>query len=167
MAFELRSRAFEDGAPIPVRHTCSGDDVSPPLAWSGEPEGTRSFALVVEDPDAPRGTFVHWVLFDIPAHVHSLDEGAGVEGLETSLPDGARQGMNDFRQSGWRGPCPPEGKHRYFFRLHALDTRILGLVQPSKAELEASMAGHILDTAELMGTCEPAWPGPEKAAPEP
>lgn len=152
MAFELTSEAFEEGATIPVRYTCEGEDVSPPVAWSGAPEDTQSFALVVEDPNAPRGAFDHWIVYDIPPHAAALPEDLGdsprLENLGESL-----QGKNDFGKVGWGGPCPPPGRpHRYVFRLYALDA-VPGLDPGVKREaLERALAGHVLATAELSGT---------------
>jgi len=153
MAFILTSSAFKDGATIPGKHTCDGVDVSPPLAWSGTPAGTRSVALIADDPDAPGGTWVHWVLYNLPAEVSELPENiAKVESLDLG---GARQGRNDFRRPGYGGPCPPPGPaHRYFFKLYALDTELPDLGTPTKAELEEAMRGDVLDQAELIGTYE-------------
>ena len=152
----LRSSAFVGGGAIPVRCTCEGDDVSPPLAWSGAPDGTRSFALVVDDPDAPdprapKMTWVHWVLYNIPASVTSLAEGAS-----RRLPPGALEGRNDWKRTGYGGPCPPVGRHRYFHKLYALDAELPDLREPTKAKLEAAMKGHVLAHAELVGTYEKA-----------
>ncbi|MCE5275157.1 MAG: YbhB/YbcL family Raf kinase inhibitor-like protein [Syntrophaceae bacterium] len=148
-AFELSSTAFKAGEPIPTRHTCRGEDVSPPLAWSGAPKATRSFALICDDPDAPLATWVHWVYYDIPASVYALPEAIG--SAEKPSPGGT-SGKNSFRKAGYGGPCPPFGTHRYFFRLYALDT-FLGLkAGATKKELVKAMNGHILDQAELMGT---------------
>ena len=151
MAFILTSAAFKDGATIPGKYTCDGVDVSPPLAWSGAPAGTRSFALVADDPDAPGGTWVHWVLYNLPADVSELPENiAKVESLDLG---GARQGRNDFRRPGYGGPCPPPGPaHRYFFKLYALDTRLQLKAGAQKKDVEAVMEGHVLGTAQLMGT---------------
>jgi Raf kinase inhibitor-like YbhB/YbcL family protein len=151
MAFALTSPAFADGAAIPVRHTCDGPDVSPPLAWSDAPAGTRSFALIMDDPDAPAGTWVHWVLYNLPAATLALpDTVAKVEGLDLG---GARQGRNDFRHPGYGGPCPPPGPaHRYIFKLYALDAVLPDLGAPTKAKLEKAMEGHVLEKAELVGT---------------
>jgi hypothetical protein len=146
----LWSPAFEEGKPIPVAYTCDGKDVSPPLNWEGAPEGTRSFALICDDPDAPMGTWVHWVLFNIPADSTSLPEGVPTD---AKLPDGARQGLSDFGRTGYGGPCPPRGKpHRYFFKLYALDTVLELEGNIRKADLERAMAGHVLAQAQLMGT---------------
>jgi Raf kinase inhibitor-like YbhB/YbcL family protein len=153
MAFTLRSSAFADGAEIPRRHTCEGEDVSPPLAWSDPPAGTRSFALVVDDPDAPdpkapQRTWVHWIVYGIPGDARALAEGAGAG----ELPPGARHGRNDWGRGDWGGPCPPIGRHRYFHRLYALDSELGDLHAPTKAALLRAMEGHVLAQAELMGT---------------
>ena len=149
----MKSSAFTDGQEIPRRYTCEGEDVSPPLAWSGAPAGTKTFALVVDDPDAPdpkapRMTWVHWVLYDIPATATALAEGA----KRAALPAGAREGKNDWRRTGYGGPCPPIGRHRYFHKLYALDAALGDLDTPAKAELERAMQGHVLAKAELIGT---------------
>jgi Raf kinase inhibitor-like YbhB/YbcL family protein len=151
MAFILTSTAFKDGATIPGKHTCDGVDVSPPLAWRGTPAGTRSVALIADDPDAPGGTWVHWVLYNLPAEVSELPENiAKVESLDLG---GARQGRNDFRRPGYGGPCPPPGPaHRYFFKLYALDTRLELKAGAQKKDVEAAMEGHVLGSAQLMGT---------------
>jgi Raf kinase inhibitor-like YbhB/YbcL family protein len=155
MAFSLTSPSFEHGGEIPIRHTCQGEDVSPALAWSAPPPGTKSFALVVDDPDAPdpqapKTTWVHWVLVDVPPTATGLPEGVGAE----ALPPGARQGLNDWKRPGYRGPCPPVGRHRYFHKLYALDTALPALSAPTKARLEEAMRGHVLGVAELVGTYE-------------
>jgi len=147
--FELRSSAFAMQSAIPARYTCEGDDVSPPLAWSAPPEGTRSFALVVSDPDAPdprapKTTWIHWVVYDLPAQARALPEGAGAG----ALPAGARGGSNDWKRTGWGGPCPPIGRHRYFFTLYALDAPLGDLGAPTRAELEQKMQGHVLGRAD-------------------
>ncbi|AXA35023.1 hypothetical protein BRCON_0246 [Candidatus Sumerlaea chitinivorans] len=147
--FELTSTAFRAGEMIPSKYTCDGPDVSPPLAWTGVPQGTQSLALIVDDPDAPRGTWVHWVLYDIPAQESSLPEAVPPD---PQLKNGARNGKNDFQRLGYGGPCPPSGTHRYFFKLYALDKK-LGLPSgATKAEVLKAMEGHILGQAELMGT---------------
>ena len=151
--FELSSSVFAPNGAIPSRYTCEGADVSPPLAWSGAPPGTASFALVVDDPDAPdpaapRRTWVHWVVYDIPAGATELAEGA------KQLPSPTRLGKSDFKVGPWRGPCPPIGRHRYFFKLYALDVATLRGDGMTKAELEAAMKGHVLGQAELVGTYE-------------
>lgn len=149
----VRSAAFHEGAEIPVRYTCEGADVPPALEWTGAPAGTRSFALVVDDPDAPdpaapQRTWVHWILYDLPPGCTGLPEAVGREGL----PTGTRQGVNDWKRTGWGGPCPPIGRHRYFFKLYALDEPLGDLGAPTKARLEAAMKGHVLAEARIMGT---------------
>jgi hypothetical protein len=153
MALSLTSPAFRDGSAIPPVHTCEGKDTSPALAWSGVPAGARSLALVVDDPDAPdpqapRMTWVHWVLYDIPPGAGSLGEGIAPK----DLPAGTREGVNDWKRTGYGGPCPPIGRHRYFFKLYALDTVLPDLGTPTKARLEKAMEGHVLGKAELVGT---------------
>lgn len=153
MPLAIRSPDFADHAPIPVRYTCDGENISPALAWSGAPSATRSFALVVVDPDAPdpaapKRTFVHWVLYDLPADVGGLAEAVTPD----ALPAGTRGGYNDAQTTGWTGPCPPIGRHRYFFRLHALDAMLGDLGTPTRAALEKAMEGHVLESAELVGT---------------
>jgi Raf kinase inhibitor-like YbhB/YbcL family protein len=141
----ISSSAFVHGGAIPRRHTCDGVDVSPELAWGSLPSGVRSLALIVDDPDAPRGTFTHWVVYGLSPSLRGIPEGA--------LPKGAHQGVNDFRRTAWSGPCPPGGRsHRYFFRLYALDAEITGLHQPSRTQLLHALEGHVLGTGELMGT---------------
>lgn len=149
MAFQLKSSAFQANGEIPRKYTCDGPDVSPPLAWTHPSEGTRSFALIVDDPDAPVGTWVHWVLYDLPASVRELPEGVP---KNQELDNGAKQGRNDFRRIGYGGPCPPPGPaHRYFFKLYALD-RSTGLkAGATKDELLRAMEGHILAQMELVG----------------
>ncbi len=146
---EIKSSAFGSGEMIPAKYTCDGADFSPPLDWSGSPAGTKSFALVCDDPDAPMGTWVHWVIFDIPPSATMLAEGIT---REKDLPGGGTQGINDFRKIGYGGPCPPGGTHRYFFKLYALDT-MLGLKPGiTKDQLLKALRGHILAEAQLMGT---------------
>jgi Raf kinase inhibitor-like YbhB/YbcL family protein len=149
-SFVISSTAFTSGASIPVQYTCDGTDISPPLQWSGAPEGTQSFALIVDDPDAPGGTFVHWVLFDMPATTTALAEAAS----PGALPAGSLEGLNDFGNQGYGGPCPPSGSsHRYYFRLYALDTAALGLAAgATRDQVDQAMSGRILAQAELMGT---------------
>ncbi len=150
MALTLSSSAFNPGAEIPKQYTCEGKDVSPPLSWSGTPAGTKSFALIADDPDAPVGTWVHWVLYDLPANATELPQ--GVPPSET-LPSGGTQGTNDFRKTGYGGPCPPPGKpHRYFFKLYALDAPTKLKARATKAEVLRAIEGHVLAQAELMGT---------------
>jgi Raf kinase inhibitor-like YbhB/YbcL family protein len=150
MAFKLTSSAFADGGAIPAKYTCEGGDVSPPLAWSGVPAGAKSLALVVDDPDAPdpkapKMTWVHWVLYDIPPAAAGIGEGA-------KPPAGTREGVNDWARTGYGGPCPPIGRHRYFHKLYALDTLLPDLKRPSKSQLEAAMHGHVIAEARLIGT---------------
>ena len=148
-AFELKSSAFKNGGYIPRRHTCLGGNVSPPLSWSGLPEGTQGLALICEDVDAPSGSFTHWIIFNIPGTVSSLPEGLAPSGV---VQEDMRQGINGFGQIGYRGPCPPPGKpHRYFFRLYALNTYFLLPPGCSKEELVQMMGGNILGTVELVG----------------
>lgn len=148
MALKLESPSFAEGGMIPRKYTCDGEDTSPELSWSGAPAGTRSFALVCDDPDAPAGTWVHWVLFNLPPEVNRLPEAVP---REPKLPGGGCQGKNDFRRLGYGGPCPPGGTHRYFFKLYALDSLLPLEPGITKRELEAAMKGHILAEAHLMG----------------
>lgn len=153
MALAIESSAFQQGGDIPRRHTCDGKDASPALRWSGAPDKTRSFALIVDDPDAPdpaapKRVYVHWVLYDIPPAVTSIDEG----GEQQVVKAGARQGKNDWQRTGYGGPCPPIGRHRYFFKLYALDAMLGDLGTPTKRDLERAMQGHVLASVELMGT---------------
>jgi len=146
--FELTSTAFASGETIPQQYTCDGDDVSPPLAWSDPPPGTQSFALIADDPDAPVGTWVHWVLYNLPAEARALPEAipAGAE-----LADGSRHGKNGWGRPGYGGPCPPSGTHRYFFRLYALDTALNLAAGASNKQVLQAMEGHVLAETELMG----------------
>lgn len=149
MTLRITSPAFEPHAEIPARFTCEGADVSPPLAWSDVPAGTRSLALVVDDPDAPdprapKTVWVHWVLYDIPADASSIAEG--------QKPHGAREGSNDWNTPGWRGPCPPIGRHRYVHHLYALDTVLPDLHRPDARALRRAIEGHVLAEASLVGT---------------
>jgi Raf kinase inhibitor-like YbhB/YbcL family protein len=149
MALQLTSTAFSPGELIPKKFTCDGPDVSPQLGWNGPPARTESFALIADDPDAPVGTWVHWVLYDLPANARELAEAVA---KQEQLPNGARQGRNDFGKTGYGGPCPPPGKpHRYFFKLYALDAKPNLKAGATKADLERAMKGHILGQAELMG----------------
>ena len=148
MAVQITSSAFSNGGMIPKRYTCDGTDVSPDLAWTGIPEGTRSLALICDDPDAPVGTWVHWVLFNIPPDETKLTADVGPE---ASLGSGAIHGTNDFRRLGYGGPCPPGGTHRYYFKLYALDTRLDLQSGATKAQVEDAMKGHILAEGRLMG----------------
>jgi len=154
MTMEITSPEFPPGGSIPVRYTCQGDDLSPPLRWRGVPAEAKSLALIVDDPDAPdpaapKVTWVHWVLYGMPATSEGLPENVGQR-----LPEGTRDGLNDWKRTGYGGPCPPIGRHRYFFKLYALDTDLGDLGGPSKAALEAAMAGHVVAQAELVGTYE-------------
>ena len=148
MALQLKTAAFKAGGNIPSKYTCNGGDTSPALAWSGAPAGTQAFALVMDDPDAPGGTWVHWLMYDVPTSVLELPEGVPAQ-LE--LPSGARQGRNDFRRVGYGGPCPPRGPaHRYFFRLYALDAKLNLRAGAVRADLDRAMRGHVVAEAELM-----------------
>ena len=148
MGLEISSSAFAEGEMIPTRYTCDGPDVSPDLSWSGVPETAKSLALICDDPDAPMGTWVHWVLFNMPASADGLP--AGVQ-PDATLENGARHGTNDFRRLGYGGPCPPGGTHRYFFKLYALDSALDLESGITKARLLEAMKGHILAEAHLMG----------------
>src|SRR5437667_4828602 len=152
MAFSLSSAAFKEGAAIPGKHTCAGADVSPPLVWSGAPPGTAAFALIADAPDAPAGTWVHWVLYDIAPTLSAIPE--NVVKVETLKElGGAAQGKNDFRRLGYGGPCPPPGKpHRYFFKLYALNAWLGLSPGATKTNVERAMDGRVLATAQLMGT---------------
>ncbi|MFQ5897437.1 MAG: YbhB/YbcL family Raf kinase inhibitor-like protein [Candidatus Methylomirabilia bacterium] len=149
MAFELQSPAFSAGSEIPAKHTCDGPDRSPPLRWTDPPSGTNGFALIVDDPDAPVGTWVHWVLYGLAATLRELPEGVPAK---DAVPGIGVQGVNDFRRVGYGGPCPPRGPaHRYFFTLYALDIELALPSRNSKAETLKAMEGHVLGKAELMG----------------
>lgn len=148
MSFGLTSPAFATGGTIPRKYTCDGEDASPPLAWSGAPDGTRSLTLIMDDPDAPGGTWVHWVLFGLRADVPVLPEGVPTT---PTLEGGLRQGKNSWGRVGYGGPCPPRGVHRYFFKLHALDTALDLAPGATKEQALAAIRGHILAEAELMG----------------
>lgn len=147
----ITSTAFEDGGAIPARFTCDGQNVSPPLNWTGAPAATKTFALVADDPDSPAGTWVHWVAYNLPATTNGLP--ANVPATET-LEGGARQGTNDFSRLGYGGPCPPSGAHRYFFKLYALDAQLDLAPGATKDQLLEAMKGHVLALAELMGSYE-------------
>lgn len=149
----ITSEAFEHNSHIPSRYTCDGEDISPPLAWRHVPAGTESLVLIVDDPDAPdpaapKVTWVHWLLYNIPASWQGLEEALAAE----NLLDNTRQGRNGWKRTAYGGPCPPTGRHRYFFKLYALDTVLPDLHEPTKAKLENSMQGHVLAQAELIGT---------------
>jgi Raf kinase inhibitor-like YbhB/YbcL family protein len=157
MSLSLSSPAFEANGSIPRRYTCDGEDLSPPLRWSGLPERAKSLALIVDDPDAPdpaapQRTYVHWVLYDLPVSSDGVAEGV----TTSTLPPGAREGVNDWKRPGYGGPCPPIGRHRYFHKLYALDTTLGDRGMLTKADLERVMEGHVLDEAQLVGTYERA-----------
>ncbi|MCA1815665.1 MAG: YbhB/YbcL family Raf kinase inhibitor-like protein [Acidobacteria bacterium] len=145
---KVTSAAFAEGQSIPAQYTCDGRNVSPPLAWDGVPSNAKTLALVADDPDAPRGTWVHWVLFNLPAGEKALAE--ALPATET-LASGAKQGKNDFGNAGYGGPCPPSGAHRYFFKLYALDTRLDLASGATKDQLLKAMQGHVVAEGELMG----------------
>src|SRR5687768_13054249 len=152
MSFSIKSSAFSHNGAIPREYTCEGEDTSPALEWSGFPPGTGSLALIVDDPDAPdpkapKMTYVHWVLYDIPSGTTSMADGG-------AMPVGARKGRNDWNRLDYGGPCPPIGRHRYFFKIYALDALLGDLNGPTKTQLEQAMTGHVLGKAELMGTYE-------------
>ena len=150
MAFEIKSSDFEHNQAIPKKYSCEGSDVSPPLTWSNPPQGTEGFALIADDPDAPMGTWVHWVLYDLPSGTHELRE--GVPAQET-LPSGGVQGLNDFKKIGYGGPCPPPGKpHRYFFKLYALNGKTNLKPRATKQQLLDAIKGHVLGEAQIVGT---------------
>ncbi|HKT33637.1 MAG TPA: YbhB/YbcL family Raf kinase inhibitor-like protein [Nitrospira sp.] len=147
----INSSAFQHEGMIPPIYTCEGKDISPPISWSDVPPGTKSLALIVDDPDAPdpaapKMTWVHWVLYNVPPTTDGLPQAV------KTLPSGTKEGMNDWKRTGYGGPCPPIGRHRYFHKLYALDTLLPDLKQPTKAQLEDAMKGHILSEARLMGT---------------
>ncbi|MCF6159061.1 MAG: YbhB/YbcL family Raf kinase inhibitor-like protein [wastewater metagenome] len=148
MGIQVKSSAFEEGGMIPKKYTCDGQDISPPLSWSAVPDGTKSIALISDDPDAPMGTWVHWVLFNLPADVRELSENIPPEKV---LENGAKQGTTDFKKIGYGGPCPPSGTHRYFFKLYALDTEINLDAGITKKQLLGAMEGHILAEGQLIG----------------
>ncbi len=153
MSMQLSSPAFSGYGQIPESYTCDGADRSPPLNWSGVPERARTLTLIVDDPDAPdpaapKTTWVHWVLYNLPVAASGLPEGAG----SGDLPQGTLEGLNDWGRTGYGGPCPPVGTHRYFHKLYALDTILPDLLEPTKAELEKAMRGHVIDQSELIGT---------------
>lgn len=155
MALTLRSAAFTHGAEIPSKYTCEGVNIAPPLEWEGVPETASSLVLIVDDPDAPdprapKMTWVHWVLYNIPPDARSLPEGA----TSGSLPSGSEEGLNDWKKSAYGGPCPPIGRHRYFHKLYALDTVLKEMRKPTKAKVEAAMSGHIIAEAVLIGAYE-------------
>lgn len=153
MTLSITSPAFSSGEPMPSLYTCEGQNVSPPLQWSGAPAGTRSLVLIVDDPDAPDPraplrVWVHWMLYDLPADSDRLPEAVAPD----ELPPGTREGLNDWKRTGYRGPCPPIGRHRYFHKLYALDVELRPLAISTREELEKVIQGHVLARAELMGT---------------
>jgi Raf kinase inhibitor-like YbhB/YbcL family protein len=153
MTLLLKSGAFDDGGTIPSKYTCQGEDLSPPLTWSGVPETARSLVLIVDDPDAPdpeapKMTWVHWVLYNMPTDVSGLTEGM----VSARLPPGTGEGLNDWKRTGYGGPCPPIGRHRYFHKLYALDTKLEGMKTPTKAQVEAAMQGHVIAQTQIVGT---------------
>ena len=148
MEIKITSSAFAEGGMIPSKYTCDGADVSPPLQWDAVPEGTKSIALISDDPDAPMGTWVHWVLFNLPAQTRELPENVPPD---ETLPNGAKQGITDFGRVGYGGPCPPSGTHRYFFKIYALDTELQIDTGAGKRGLLKAMEGHILGQGQLMG----------------
>ena len=152
MTLEITSPAFSHNEEIPSKYTCDGEDISPALEWSGLPEGTKSIALIVDDPDAPdpaapKMTWVHWVLYNIPPSATGLPEAVKSQ----DLPEGTKEGLNDWKRTGYGGPCPPIGRHRYFHKLYALDIVLTGLGKPTKEKLEKAMEGHIISKTELIG----------------
>lgn len=150
MSFTLQSPSFSGGGAIPKEFTCEGSDTSPALQWTEPPVKTQSFALIADDPDAPAGTWTHWVAYDLPANLRQLPEGVP---KQATLSQGGAQGINDFGKTGYGGPCPPPGKpHRYFFKLYALDSKLNLNPGSSKQQVESTMKGHILGQAELIGT---------------
>lgn len=153
MSLTITSRAFNHNGAIPARYTCDGEDVSPALTWSATPANAESLVLIVDDPDAPdpaapRMTWVHWVLYNLPVAASGLPEAVAA----TELPNGTREGLNDWKRTGYSGPCPPIGRHRYFHKLYALDTVLPDVKKATKAQIEALMKGHIIEQAELIGT---------------
>jgi len=148
MAFEIKSSAFVNGGDIPKKYTCDGSDISVPLSWNGAPAETKSFALISDDPDAPVGDWVHWVVWNIPPSKTGFGENFSKDAI---LPDGTTQGINSSKNTGWDSPCPPSGTHRYFFKLYALNTTLTLSPRSSKKELEAAIGGHVIAEAVLMG----------------
>lgn len=155
MMLTLTSNNFVNGGEMPSKYSCDGQNISPALIWGSVPESTQSLVLIVDDPDAPdprapKMTWVHWVLYNIPVGLNGLPEGAST----AMLPRGAEQGQNDWKKIGYGGACPPVGRHRYFHKLYALDTVLSGMHKPTKSQIEAAMKGHIIEAAELVGTYE-------------
>lgn len=150
MSLTVSSTSFQSGGEIAKKFTCDGEDVSPEITWNGAPDGVQAFALIADDPDAPVGTWTHWVLYDLPASSTRLNEGLP---KSEQLPDGSKQGRNDFRKVGYNGPCPPAGKpHRYFFRVYALDRKLDVKAGAARSEVERAMSGHVQAQGEYMGT---------------
>jgi len=157
MSLTLSSEAFDHGEGIPSTYTCEAEDLSPPLSWEGVPQKAKSLVLIVDDPDAPdpqapKTTWVHWVLYNLPTESDGLSEGRTFR----NLPEGTKEGLNDWIRTGYGGPCPPIGRHRYFFKLYALDTQLEFKAFPTKAQVEAAMKGHIIEQCELIGTYKKA-----------
>ena len=156
MSLRITCAAFGSGGPIPAKYSCEGPDISPPLAWSGVPPAAKSLVLIVDDPDAPdpaapKMTWVHWVLYNLPPGASGLPEGVSSH----ALPAGTLEGLTDFRRTGWGGPCPPIGRHRYFFKLYALNQALPATPRQTKAQVERAMAGHVVGQAELVGAVAP------------
>ena len=147
MTLNLTSESFQPNGMMPSLYTCEGKETSPQLAWTGVPENAKSLVLIVDDPDAPKKTWVHWVLYNIPTDAKSLKQGVGAK----ELPSGTLQGKNDWKRTGYGAPCPPSGKHRYVFKLYALDAVLPDLKTPSKADVEKAMKGHVIAQTELIG----------------
>jgi Raf kinase inhibitor-like YbhB/YbcL family protein len=155
MSMNINSPAFDNHESIPAKFTCAGSDISPALHWSNVPSAAKSLVLIVDDPDAPdpvapKTTWVHWVLYNLPPYSEGLDEAV----QPNVLPEGTVQGINDWKRTGYGGPCPPIGRHRYFFKLYALDTSLTDIKNATKAQVEKAMHGHVIESAELMGTFE-------------
>jgi hypothetical protein len=149
MSLRVSTTSFTPGNTIPKKYTCDAQDLSPELSWSGAPASTKAYALIADDPDAPVGTWTHWLLWNIPASVHELQEGVS---KNAQLPDGSRQGQNDFKKVGYNGPCPPPGKpHRYYFKLYALDSQLEVKPGATRSELETAIKQHTLEQAEVLG----------------
>jgi Raf kinase inhibitor-like YbhB/YbcL family protein len=145
----IESAAFGNMQPIPSKYTCDGADISPPLSWTNVPAGTKSLALICDDPDAPAGTWVHWVVYDLPPMLDILPENVP---KSDTVPGGGKQGKTDFGRAGWGGPCPPSGTHRYFFKIYALDIMLNLPAGKARAEVEKAMRGHVVAQGELVGT---------------
>jgi len=156
MAFKIQSSVFDNNGEIPTQYTCEGQDISPPLSWSDVPEGTKSLVLIIDDPDAPdprapKMTWVHWVVYNLPPNTNGLDEAASTSG---SLPAGTEQGINDWKNRSYGGPCPPIGRHRYFLKLYALDIRLNTISKPTKSAIGSAMKDHVIAATEIVGTYE-------------